>query len=291
MWCAPDLGARDSAIVLRGGEVKPIREIGTQLGVQAVPRGTPSAGVAATVLAISSSTCATAATTSACAASVTCDRRQGRSRPGRRLLRRERLQLRAAGHANLGGVDRFAVARAGLSSITPTARPRHPIGFGGDAQDPDDPRRGRDGEDERRREAPRCPTRWRTRFGRGRHRNSRCERAETTRSPPSASAAPSDGREGRCGAEDAVNGRQGGYERNERARGRARTLALLLPARNGNPCTPALMTEVPWCRITRADTIPKEHGASRGFEIHSAGCCAGKLMVHRAQSTHEATVF
>lgn len=36
MWCAPALGgAGFGEIVLRGGEVHPIREIGTQLGVQA----------------------------------------------------------------------------------------------------------------------------------------------------------------------------------------------------------------------------------------------------------------
>jgi hypothetical protein len=36
VWCAPALGgAGFGEIVLRGGEVHPIREIGTQLGVQA----------------------------------------------------------------------------------------------------------------------------------------------------------------------------------------------------------------------------------------------------------------
>ena len=47
-----------------------------------------------------------------------------------------------------------------------------------------------------------------------------------------------------------------------------------------------------WCRITRADTIPKEHGASRdqpGFLL----LCEGGSMVHRAQSraTHEDDCF
>ena len=54
MWCAPDLGgAGFGEIVLRGGEVKPIREIGTQLGVQAVSIAYAVCwSVAATVLAI-----------------------------------------------------------------------------------------------------------------------------------------------------------------------------------------------------------------------------------------------
>ena len=95
----------------------------------------------------------------------------------------------------------------------------------------------------------------------------------------------------------------GGYERNERARG----LRAMISSNSWTmlACTslgyhvfsePSFSSRTPlkflWCRITRADTIPKEHGASRdqpGFLL----LCEGGSMVHRAQSraTHEDDCF
>ena len=145
MWCAPDLGgAGFGEIVLRGGEVKPIREIGTQLGVQAVSIAYAVCwSVAATVLAVKF-----------------IDVCHG----GYHLRLRRLSHVRSTPKEEEAGLDDAYFAESaynfapqdmqisvevgplrgrkghGLSLYyTDDEGTRHPIGFSGDAQDPDDP--------------------------------------------------------------------------------------------------------------------------------------------------------
>ena len=145
VWCAPDLGgAGFGQIVLRGGEVKPIREIGTQLGVQAVSIAYAVCwSVAATVVAVKF--------IDVC--------------HGGHHLRLCRLShVRSTPKEEEAGLDDAYFAESaynfapqdmqisvevgplrgrkghGLSLYyTDDEGTRHPIGFSGDAQDPDDP--------------------------------------------------------------------------------------------------------------------------------------------------------